>query len=251
MELDVTTFVLEIVNFLVLLWLLTRFLYRPVTSALAARAQAAASQREELRSRSATLDARAAELEQQRQKLVAQREAAERDLANEMSAQRQKQFTELGRELDAERERARARLDQEQIRTREQDERELRRRAADFVAQYLRRLAAPPIEAAVMELFLAELAEQSQDARIALRDGWSQRHEGAPVIDVTTAFAPPADLRERVESQIGALMGQAARTQWRIDPALLAGICVHLPGYSLEASLRRGVDAFAAEAVGR
>lgn len=249
MELDVTTFVLEIVNFLVLLWLLTRFLYKPVKSALAARAKAAASFREELQNRSAALDARAAELEQQRQALAAQREAAERNLANEMAAQRQKQFTELGRELDTEREKARARLEQEQFKAQQQEQRELRGRAASFVAQYLRRLAAPSIEAAVMELFLVELAEQSQDARVALRDGWTQRHEGAPMIDVTTAFAPPVELRERVETQIGALMGQAARTQWRIDPALLAGICVHLPGYSLEASLRRGVDAFAAEAV--
>jgi len=248
MELDVTTFVLEIVNFLVLLWLLTRLLYRPVKSALAARAQAAENLRNELQNRGAALDARAGEIENQRQALAARRDAAERDLANEMAAQRQRQLTELGRELDAEREKARARIEQEKMRTRQQDERELRRRAAGFVAQYLRRLAAPPIEAAVMELFLAELGEQSQDARAALRDGWTQRQEGAPLIDVTTAFAPPKDLRERVDAQIGALMGQVARTQWRIDPTLLAGICVHLPGYSLEASLRRGVDAFAAEA---
>jgi len=248
MQLDITTFVLEIVNFLVLLWLLRRFLYRPVKSALAARAQAEENLRQDLQRRSAALDSQSAELERQRQELVARREAAERELAEEMATHRQKQLTELGRELDAERQKARARLEQEQTRTREQEERELRRRAAGFVAQYLRRLAAPSIEAAVMELFLAELSEQSQDARFALRDGWAQRHEGPPTIGVTTAYAPPADLRERVEKQIGALMGQAARAEWRIDPALLAGICVHLPGYSLEASLRRGVDAFAAEA---
>ena len=248
MELDFTTFVLEIVNFLVLLWLLTRFLYRPVKSALAARVQAAESLRNELQNRSAALDARVAELDAQRQELAARREAAQQELASDMAAQRQKQLNELGRELDAERIKSRARLDQEQTRAHQQEERELRRRAASFVAQYLRRLAAPAVEAAVVELFLAELSEQSQDARFALRDGWTQRHEVAPTIDVTTAYTPPADLRERVEQQIGALMGQAARTQWRIDPALLAGICVHLPGYSLEASLRRGVDAFATEA---
>lgn len=248
MELDITTFVLEIVNFLVLLWLLTRFLYRPVKSALAARAQAAASLQQDLQRRSAALDARATDLEQQRQALAAQRDAAERDLAAQLASSRQRQLTELGRELDAEREKARARLEQEQTRARQQDERELKRRAASFVAQYLRKLAAPSVEAAVMELFLAELAEQSEGARAVLRDGWTQRREGAPTVDVSTAYAPPQGLRERVETQIGALMGQAARTEWRIDPALLAGICVHLPGHSLEASLRRGVDAFAAEA---
>lgn len=249
MELDATTFVLEIVNFLVLLWLLWRFLYKPVRSALDRRAQAAAAQAQELQARRAALDAAAAELDGQRQALSARRAAAERDLASDMAAQRQKQLIALNRELDGEREKARARLEQEQAKVRQQGDCAQRRRAANFVAGYVRRLASPAIEAAVAELFLADLAEQSEQARAVLRDGaWKERHDGAPAIDISTAYAAPAALRERVEAQISALLGQPARTEWRIDPALLAGICVHLPGHQLEASLRRGVDAFAAEA---
>ena len=37
MEFDWTTFALEIINFLVLVWILQRFLYKPVTSAIAER----------------------------------------------------------------------------------------------------------------------------------------------------------------------------------------------------------------------
>ena len=37
MELDWTTFVLEVLNFLVLVWLLKRFLYRPVLAVIEAR----------------------------------------------------------------------------------------------------------------------------------------------------------------------------------------------------------------------
>ena len=37
MELDWTTFVLEVINFLVLVWILRRYLYRPVLNTLAAR----------------------------------------------------------------------------------------------------------------------------------------------------------------------------------------------------------------------
>ena len=38
MQFDWTTFALEIVNFLVLVWILRRFLYRPVTDVIARRA---------------------------------------------------------------------------------------------------------------------------------------------------------------------------------------------------------------------
>ena len=37
MEIDWTTFVLEVINFLVLVWILRRYLYRPVLNTLAAR----------------------------------------------------------------------------------------------------------------------------------------------------------------------------------------------------------------------
>lgn len=38
MQIDWTTFTLEIINFLVLVWILQRFLYRPVLNALDKRA---------------------------------------------------------------------------------------------------------------------------------------------------------------------------------------------------------------------
>lgn len=248
MELDLTTFVLEVVNFLVLVWLLARFLYRPVKVALDARTEATARLGRDLESRRAALDAMAADLDAQRQALEARRDSAERELAGEMAVQRQKLLAALNRELDAEREKARVRLEQDEARTRQKEDRELRERAADFVAAYLKRLASPSVEAAVIELFLSDLAEQSEQARVALRAGSTPHREGGPMVDVSTAYAPPADLRERVQTQLNALIGQATAMEWRIDRALLAGICVHLPGHSLEASLRRGVDAFAAGA---
>ena len=51
MELDWTTFWLEIVNFLVLVWLLKRFLYRPVADAVARRRAAIERSVSEARSR--------------------------------------------------------------------------------------------------------------------------------------------------------------------------------------------------------
>jgi len=248
MELDITTFALEIVNFLVLLWLLQRFLYRPIQAALDARAQAAAEQTRKIESRQADLDAKSAELERARAELASRHDAAERDLAAEISGLRQKRLTDLTRELLAEREKAHARMEEELAGARQQAEGGLRQRAAQFVAEYLKRLASPSTEASVIELFLADLATQAEPARAALRDGWTGRDASAPTVDVSTAFSPPPAMRERVESAVAALMGRPARAEWRLEPTLLAGICVHLPGHQLEASLRRGIDAFAATA---
>jgi F-type H+-transporting ATPase subunit b len=244
MELDATTFVLEIINFLVLLWLLNRLLYRPVRAALDTRAQAQANRQQALDERQAGIDAEAASLAQGKAELDARRRAAEAELADEIATLRQNRLAALARELDVEREKAKARLAQQQQFAAAQQEGEFRERAARFVAGYLARLASPAMEAAVVELFLGDLGEQSGPAREALRDGWSDRGEAPPSVEVSTAFPPSEMIRTRVEAQIEALMGASARTRWRIDPQLLAGICIHLPGHLLEASLRRGVDAF-------
>jgi F-type H+-transporting ATPase subunit b len=245
MELDATTFVLEIINFLVLLWLLQRFLFKPARAALAARAQAAAEQAERLRAERAALAAGAAELEAQRQALTAGREAAERELTRTIAQERLQQLTELNGEIRAEREKSRVLQQQEQSRLRVQGDRELKLRAAGFVAGYLGRMASPALEAAILELFLTDLAEQSARAQTALRHGWAEHHDGTPLIQITTAFAAPAELRARIEAQLTVLVGEPTRSEWQLEPELVAGICVHLPDYQLEASLRRGIDAFA------
>lgn len=247
MQLDATTFALEIVNFLVLLWLLKRFLYGPVQAALAARAQAASAQSQAIERGRAELAAAQAELAQQHQALQAQRDVAARELADELAAARKKGLAELSRELDAERDKARALIEQERQRASERCGQDMREHAAVFLTGYLQRLASPALEAALVELFLRDLQEQSEQARLALRDGWAERGEGSPTIEVATGHTPPDALRQRVEAALGELMGEpvAPRFAWRVEAGLRAGICVHLPGHQLEASLRRGIDAFA------
>ncbi len=246
MELDATTFLLEVVNFLVLLWLLTRFLYRPMRAALDARVQAAAQQAAQLQSRRAALEARSADLQRQQRELEQRREAAEHDLASEIAREREARLSKLHREVDDERAKARARMDQELASARDQASDAARRVASSFVADYLRRLASPELEAAITRLFLTDLKQQSEAARAALREGLSLHRDGMAVVDIATAHETPATLREQVEAQLRELLGAPVRLTWRIDAALLAGICVHMPGHQLEASLSRGVDAFAA-----
>lgn len=245
MQLDATTFTLQVINFLVLLWLLHRFFYKPVQAALDARAQADARQTQALADERKALDARAADLAQQAATLAARRDAAEQALLQSIEAERQRRLAALAGEIEAERRKAQARGAEEAQRRQRQDEHALRERAGSFVAQYLQRLASPAIESAVIELFLQDLAAQSDAARQVLQACCAE--DGRAGLEVSTAFAASPEVRERVQRQLHALTGDAHATVWRTDAALLAGICVHVPGHQLEASLRRGVDAFAAQ----
>lgn len=242
MNLDATTFALEILNFAVLLWLLRRFLFKPVQTALAARAQAQQQQRDMLDARQQALDDRARALAAQEAAQAGQREAAREALTQEIAMLRSQRLAALDEELRAEREKAQARLLREARARQEQADRQLQARAAGFVGHYLKRLASPALEAALVELFLADLAARAE----ALAPELSPlgRAPGAEPPTVSSAFPLPEALRARIGAGLAMVLGEGVNPRWTEDPALLAGLSVHLPGHQLETSLRRGVDAF-------
>lgn len=241
MNLDATTFALEILNFAVLLWLLRRFLFKPVQAALAARAQAQQQQRDTLDARQQALEARAQALAAQEAGQAGQREAARQALLEEIAALRSQRLAALDEELRGEREKAQARLQREAQARQEQADRQLRARAAGFVGDYLQRLASPAVEAALVELFLSDLAARA--AALAPQLAAPGQAPGEPPT-VSSAFPLPEPLRQRITAGLAAVLGQGVAPHWAQAPELLAGLSVHLPGHQLETSLRRGVDAF-------
>jgi F-type H+-transporting ATPase subunit b len=246
MNLDLTTLVLQTINFLVLLWLLTRFLYRPLQAALDARQAAAVQRRDALAAREAALTRDTAALQAERDAVQAQRNAALQALTAEIAAERQRRLDALRQELDTERAQARARDTQRRTQEAQTAQTDQRRQAAGHVAQYLQRLASPAVEAAVIDLLLADLAgPQREAARSALHGAVV---DAAATVEIETAFEVPPDLSARVQAALSALCGCTLTVRWRREPALQAGIRIqpggHASDYALEASLRRGVDAF-------
>lgn len=242
MNLDATTFALEILNFAVLLWLLRRFLFKPVQAALVARAQAEQAQRDTLDARQQALDARTQALATQEAAQAAQREAARQALAQEIATLRSQRLAALDAELRAEREKAQARLQREAHARQEQADRQLQARAAGFVGDYLKRLAGPALEAALVDLFLADLAAQAPALSPALTP--TPRAPAGEPPTVSSAFPLPEAQQARIRAGLAAVLGQDVAPRWTLEPDLLAGLSVHLPGHQLETSLRRGVDAF-------
>jgi len=251
MNLDVTTLVLQTINFLVLLWLLTRFLYRPLQAALDARQAAVVQRRDALTAREAALTRDTAALQAERDAVQAQRNAALHALTAEIAAERQRRLNALRQELDTERAQAQARDTQRRAQQVQTAQAEQRRQAAEHVARYLQRLAGPAVEAAVIALLLADLAgPQREAAHAALHGAVVEVAEvdAEVAVEIETAFEVPPALSAQVQAALSALCGCTPTLHWRREPALLAGIRIqpggHASDYALEASLRRGVDAF-------
>src|SRR6516165_2753606 len=106
MELGWPTFVLQVVNFLVLVWLLKRFLYKPVLEAIARRKagidqtlREAAEKQNAAEVLASQYQNRLAEWESEKQKMRA-------ELVEEINAQRAQMMAALENTLSQEREKA-------------------------------------------------------------------------------------------------------------------------------------------------
>jgi F-type H+-transporting ATPase subunit b len=241
LDLNWTTFALEAVNFLVLVWILKRFLYKPVLDVIARRRAGIEQALAEARAR----HAEAEDLERRyRDRLSAwetERQEARDALGKEIAAERARLLEGLKNALAEER--RKAEVVEARRRAEEQAQREEQAVQAGlaFTARLLERLADPALEARLVELAVADLAALPADRRKALKEAMAGR-EGPPV--VTTSLPLPPALRQAVSSAVGALLGGAADCAFREDPGLIAGLRVSVGPWVLKASLKDELEFF-------
>ena len=104
MELDWTTVALEIVNFLVLVWILKRFLYRPVLQVVERRRADIEATLNEAREREQATEELRAQFENRLAEWQQDKLAAREELQRELQQQRSHAMEELQKTLGAERE---------------------------------------------------------------------------------------------------------------------------------------------------
>lgn len=234
MQIDWTTLALEAVNFLVLVWLLERFLYRPILAVVEARKAAttkAIADAEALRREAEALQR---EYHERLRELDAERAAGKARIDEEIAAERAKRFAALEAELAAERRR------RETLEARERSEREaaLERQAAQlagrFASRLLERLAGPELNAMLADLALRDLEVLSgaglEALRAALRD---------PGVAVKVVSAWPLDEARcaAFTRALSQLAGRVPSIEFADDAVLKAGVCIMAGAWVLMANL--------------
>ncbi|TNF35871.1 MAG: F0F1 ATP synthase subunit B, partial [Gammaproteobacteria bacterium] len=146
MELSWSTFILEIINFLVLVWILKRFLYRPVLNILEKRRQAIAQTLEDAEDQKTQATA----LEQQYQgriKTWEQEKQQARDaLKQELLSEKNRLLQQLQQELDNERQKAQVLNTRQQTEVLQQYQHTAHQQAAKFAGKLLQSVASPEME---------------------------------------------------------------------------------------------------------
>jgi len=242
MQLDWTTFVLEILNFLILLWILKRFLYEPVLKAITRRKAAieqtladANKQKTEAQALEQQYRTRLEAWEQEKAKLREQ-------MLGEVRAERDRRLAELQKTLANEREKNRV-LEERRLRGVEHKLREeVTADAARFLARLMQRLATPALETRLVDVAIEDLKALPEEQRKQINDATPK--DGAPA-KVSTAFPLSAEQRKEIEEALSKTVGRTIEADYVRDGKLLAGLKIQIGPWTLQASLQDELKFFA------
>jgi F-type H+-transporting ATPase subunit b len=241
MELDWSTFLLEIINFLILMWILKRFLYRPILEVIARRRQGVEKTLREAQTLRA--EAEAMKLQYQRrlgdweQEKAQAWEALQKALADE----RTRQSKQLDNLLAQQREKNRV------LEERRLDELGHRKElaalmlAGRFTRHLLEKLAGPALEERIIALTLNELEKLSGPPLEALRSDAKNSDEA---IQISTTYPVDQTGRRLIQQTLDRLWGRSARYDFHQDPSLIAGLHMRIGSRVVQANLREELQLF-------
>ena len=238
MQIDWFTVAAQIVNFLLLVWLLKRFLYRPVLDAMAARQQKIAAALEEAQAKTQQAEVAAQACRERQAALEAQREAWLAEARQDVAARREEWLSAARREVEVQRADWLAAWRREQAEGQRALQREAVHRLTEALRHALRELADADLERRMLEPLLTRLRALDASERAAL----AQAALGG--CTVTTAFPLDTALQQYWRTVLHSLLGTETPLGFHHDPNAACGITLEMPGHRLAWTLDGYLDGF-------
>lgn len=244
MQLDWTTFILEILNFLVLVWILQRFLYRPVLDLLAARQQKIAEETEGAHKLFADAEALRAQYESRLADWQQECEGKRCELHEQLTLLKQQELGKLKQALVDEEEKTRVR-NQTLLTAREGELlRAVAGRAYAEAGLMLARLASAELTRRIAEVFVEDLAALPDNERMQLRNAAAALKE-KDSIEIVSAHPLASETRDALVAALHAAGGNTAlQAKFSEDAALIAGLRAIVGECELRANLSDELEFF-------
>lgn len=239
MEINWYTFAAQIINFLVLVWLLRRFLYRPVIDAMDTREKKIAERLDEAAEARRDSEREAGELRRKQDELEHAREELMAEAAREIESWKKQHREQARDEIDAERKEWYRGIQRE----RNAFLRALRAQAGEYVYEttrdVVRKLSDEALEQRVVDVFLTRLrtldAHQQSEIAAAIRDALHR-------VTVRSGFPISDDVRQRILVEVQRCLGNDVEIEFQVSPEVICGLELQAAGYKVAWSAGETLD---------
>jgi len=232
-QLDWFTFTAQIVNFLILVVLLKRFLYRPIVQAMDQREQNIASELEEARQKKVEADQKESEYQKKLDQLEAQKEEWQREAKEEVEEQRKDMLKEAHSEIEMVRQRWKEALDSEKKAFLSELGKNTTEQIVDILKKILTDLSNRNLEKQTLEVFIEKV--QHLDKMSIERLAESALHEGGETdrLKIRSTFELEESDRDRIVKVIQKEISDDVQCEFEEAPDLGFGIEIKTVGWKV------------------
>ena len=243
MQIDWLTIAAQIVNFLILVWLLQRFLYKPITEAMRRREDRiedrlseAKTARRKAEEEAETLRRRQADLDERKEEILS-------SAREEARALRDRLEDEIRREVEEKRAAWRDHLEEEQGALVASLQRHAGHHVLDITGRILSEYAGTGISESTVATFARRLAALDEDTRDRLRAAASDAQQA--VVETGAALDGPA--KGRITRALREALGADLVVEYREDDQIVMGARLTIGDVTAEWSAARYLDRLRAE----
>ena len=241
MELDTSTFILELINFVVLVWLLNRFLFKPILTIMDQRQEQinqsfdeAAQTKEDAELLRNRYECRLEEWEKEKQ-------AAHGHLKAELVEQRDKGLQQTREAIEAERTRLRAQEDKQRADWQRTVESQALKQGALFTTYLLTHLSSEALDTSIINLLIEEINHWPDEKLSELREAAKQQ---AGQVEIVSARVLTENVKSKIEQTLNEHLGISGNFNYCIDQKLLSGLKINLKPWVMGANLGDELEAF-------
>ncbi|MDR3632885.1 MAG: F0F1 ATP synthase subunit delta [Isosphaeraceae bacterium] len=215
------TVVAELVNFLILVWLLRRFLYKPILDAIDERQRGIAAQLAEAEAKKAEAQKEHDEFQRRNEAFGQERAALLKKAADEAKAERQRLLDEARKDADALRAKRRDALRTEQRNLSQDISRWTQKQVFAITRKTLGDLATSSLEERMGDVLVRRLHALTGAAKEQLAAAFKTSNH---TVSVHSAFDLPPAQRSAITSAVKETFAPDARVQFETAPELVSGI---------------------------
>jgi F-type H+-transporting ATPase subunit b len=242
-QLSLTTFFFEIVNFLVLVWILKRLFIGPVKKIIEERKNAVAKTLRD----ADMLQTEARELQEKYENRVrdwsVEKEQARGEFQKEMEEEKARQLKRIEADIENEREKFRIQRERESAEFQGKTERAAMKQAWEFVSRVLLEFGSPEIEAKIIGLTVNRLGDSGSDLRRSLQS--ALQNQDSWTIVVRSAFPVTEGQKGELEEAFRKILGKTPLVRYLLEKKLGAGLEIDLGSSVIRASLSDELQYFA------
>jgi F-type H+-transporting ATPase subunit b len=239
MKINWFTLIAQVINFLVLMWLLKRYLYKPILKAIDERENNIVAQLNEAEAKKAEALREREEFNEKNRTFDRQREALMQKAIEESNAKAQKLKEEAREEANLLKVRLEKGVREDQANRNHEIAQRIQQEVVDIARKTLSELSSVGLEEQSLRTFVKKIKNLKEDEK---QKFISTLTAGNGSILVKSAFQLSTNQQSEIEQAIAAILGKKRQFDFKVVPELISGIELTANGYKLSWSISEYIN---------